>query len=83
MIVPHAKFKKMCMNVCISNLACIRLFNYRLKKSFHLNVQDIIINLKRLIEQCFIVNCVICVYGIVYEMLNAIFQICSLTVAHV
>ena len=36
-----------------------------------------------LIKQCIIVNCVICVYGIVYEMLNAIFQICSLTVAQV
>ena len=29
------------------------------------------------------VNFVICVYGIVYEMLNAIFHICSLTVAQV
>ena len=29
------------------------------------------------------VNCVLCVYGIVYEMFNAIFQICSLTVAQV
>ena len=38
---------------------------------------------QRLIEQCLIVNCVICVYGIVYETLNAIFHICSLTVAHV
>ena len=38
---------------------------------------------QRLIQQCLIVNCVICVYGIVYEMLNAIFQICSLTVAQV
>ena len=28
-------------------------------------------------------NCVICVYGIVYELLNAIFQIHSLTVAQV
>ena len=32
-----------------------------------------------MIQWCLIVNCVISVYGIVYEMLNAIFQICSLT----
>ena len=38
--------KKMYMNVYISNLACILLFKYLLKKSFHLNVQDIIINLR-------------------------------------
>ena len=38
---------------------------------------------QRLINQCLIVNCVICVYGIVYEILNAIFHICSLTVAQV
>ena len=31
------------MNLCISNFACLLLFNYLLKKSFHLNVQDIII----------------------------------------
>ena len=36
-----------------------------------------------LTKQCLIVNFVICVYGIIYEMLNAIFQICSLTVAQV
>ena len=36
---------------------------------------------QRLIEQCLIVNCVICVYGIVYEILNAIFQLGSLTLA--
>ena len=75
---------EMCMNLCISNLPCLLLFNYLLKKSFHLNVQDIIINhIGSSIWQCLIVNCVICVYGIVYEMLNAIFQICSLTVAQV
>ena len=38
---------------------------------------------QRLLEQCLIVNCVICVYGIVYETLNAIFHIRSLTVAQV
>ena len=38
---------------------------------------------QRLVEQCLIVNYVICVYGIVYEMFNAVFQICSLTVAEV
>ena len=38
---------------------------------------------KGLIKQCIIVNCVICVYGTIYEMLNAIIQICSLTVAQV
>ena len=36
-----------------------------------------------LIKQSIIVNCVICVYGQVYEMLNAIFQICYLTVVQV
>ena len=36
-----------------------------------------------LVKQCLIVNYVICVYGIVYEMFNAKFQICSLTVAQV
>ena len=38
---------------------------------------------QRLIKQCLIVNCVICVYGIVYETLNAIIHIRSLTVAQV
>ena len=38
---------------------------------------------QRMINQCLIVNCVIFVYGIVYEMMNAIFHICSLTVAQV
>ena len=38
---------------------------------------------QRLIYQCLIVNFLICVYGIVYKMLNAIFHICSLTVAQV
>ena len=36
-----------------------------------------------MIKQCLIVNCVICVYGTVFETLNALFHICSLTVAHV
>ena len=30
----------MYMNLCKSNLACILLFKYLLKKSFNLNVQD-------------------------------------------
>ena len=38
---------------------------------------------ERLIKQYIIVNCVICGYGIVYEMLNAIFQICYLKVVQV
>ena len=38
---------------------------------------------QRLFLQCLIANCVICENGIVYEMLNAIFHICSLTVAQV
>ena len=38
---------------------------------------------KRLIKQCLIVNCVICVYAIVNETLNAKFHICFLTVAQV
>ena len=38
---------------------------------------------QRLIKQCLIVNCVMCVYGKAYEMLNAIFHICSLTAAQV
>ena len=70
----------MYMNLCKSNLASILLFKHPLKKSFHLNVQDITL---RLIWQCIDVNCVMCMYGIVYKMLNAIFQICSLTVAQV
>ena len=36
-----------------------------------------------LIKLCLIVNRVICVYGTVYEMLNAIFHICYLTAAQV
>ena len=38
---------------------------------------------QRLTKQCLIVNCVICVYGIVYEMVKAVFHICSLTAAEV
>ena len=38
---------------------------------------------QRLIEQCLIVNCVICVYDPVIKTLNAIFHICSMTVAQV
>ena len=38
---------------------------------------------RRFIEQSLTVNSVICVYDIVYEMLNAIFHICSLSVAQV
>ena len=57
------------------------LFKYLLQKSFKCTGYHY--KSERLIKQCFIVNCVICVYGIVYEMLYAIFQICSLTVAQV
>ena len=35
---------------------------------------------QRLNLQCPIVNCVICVYGIVYEMFNAMFRVCYLNV---
>ena len=45
MIVAHAMFKNV-HNLCISNLPCILLFSYLLKKTFHLNVQAIIINLR-------------------------------------
>ena len=38
---------------------------------------------QRLIKQCLIVNRVIRVYVIVYEMLNVINQLCPLTVAQV
>ena len=37
---------------------------------------------QRLILQCLIVNCVICVYGIVYEMLDMFFE-SSASINHV
>ena len=43
MIVAHAIFKNV-HKLCISNLPCILLFSYLLKKTFHLNVQVFIIN---------------------------------------
>ena len=45
-IVTNDSRTKMCLNLCISNLPCILLLNYLLKKSFHFNAQDIIINLR-------------------------------------
>ena len=40
------KVIQICLNLCISNLPCILLFSYLLKKSLYLNVQAIIINLR-------------------------------------
>ena len=70
------------MNLCISNLPCILLFSYLLKKSFHLNVQNITIILE---VDLAVPHCQLCNMCVWYslQMLNAIFQICSLTVAQV
>ena len=65
------------INLCLSNLPCILLFNYLLKKPFLSNLQDTII-----IKQC--LYCQLCnnmVYGIAYKILNALYLICSLTEA--
>ena len=49
------------------NLACILLFNYLLKKSFHLIVQDIIINL---MVNLTVHHCQMCYMGVWYSIQN-------------
>ena len=53
----------MCMHLSISNLPCILVFGYLLNKSFHFNVQDVIINLSRdlAVHNCQLCN--MCVWG--------------------
>ena len=78
MIVAHTKFKKRYMNLCMYTFIQVSL-----KEIISLKCTGYHYRSERLNWQCTFVNCVICLYGIVYKMLNAIFQICYLTVVQV
>ena len=75
-----------CLKMCITYAYSICHETYiqlSLKENISFKCTGYHYKSQRLIKQRLIVNCVICVYGIVYKMLNAIFQICSLTEAQV